>query len=143
MSYRFLEDVAIADACFEVDADSLPDLFRDGSVALLDLQIDEPSSVQTRTRRSVELKHADLDLLFYRFLQELIYLKDAKKLLLRGTDLAVGKEGDEWVLRGELEGESLDPARHAQRADAKAATLHLLDVWEAEGRWHARAVVDI
>src|SRR5437879_5007875 len=44
MTYRFLEDVAIADLAYEVEAQSLPDLLAEAAEALLKVQIENLGS---------------------------------------------------------------------------------------------------
>lgn len=40
-------------------------------------------------------------------------------------------------------GERIDPARHNQRADVKAVTLHRFSLQETPAGWEARVVLDI
>ena len=49
-----------------------------------------------------------------------------------------------WRLAGLLTAEPVDPARQDLRSDVKAITKHLYRVERAaDGRWHARVVLDL
>ena len=58
-------------------------------------------------------------MLLFDFLQELIYFKDANRLLLRARETQVDQKGEAYFLKAKVAGEQLDDARHQQRADVK------------------------
>jgi SHS2 domain-containing protein len=82
-------------------------------------------------------------MLLFEFLQELIYYKDAEKLLLRVDELDIREEGRHHVLKGAALGEKLDPGRHHQRADVKAVTLHRFQLEKTERGWEVLVILDI
>jgi SHS2 domain-containing protein len=82
-------------------------------------------------------------MLLFDLLQELIFLKDAERLLLRMRQLEIEEKDEELFLHGIAEGEPLDAERHHQRADVKAVTLHDFSVEQTEGGWKARVLLDI
>ena len=94
-------------------------------------------------QQTATVSHAALDLLLYRFLQELIYLKDAKGLFLRPDSITVRQVDAEWVIETSLVGEKLDPARHRSSVDVKAATFNELQLEKRGAGWYARFVLDI
>jgi SHS2 domain-containing protein len=143
MSYRFLEDIALADVAFEVEAADLPALFTDAAEALLKVQIDNPEAVCHVEKVALEFAHSQIDLLLYRFLQELIFYKDAKRWLLRADRVRLETSGDLHRLKAQISGEILDPARHHQRVDVKAVTFHRLSVAQTPAGWKATIVLDI
>jgi SHS2 domain-containing protein len=143
--YHFLEDVAIADVCFEVHAASLPELFRDAAEALMKVQVDNLGEVGRGQVVKIELADEALDMLLYYFLQELIYYKDAQRLLLlvEVVDIEEGADGV-FRLSAEAAGEEIDPERHILNADVKAVTMHRFEVTHThEGAWRATVVLDI
>src|ERR1700704_5817606 len=81
--------------------------------------------------------------LLFDLLQELIFLKDAERLLLRMRQLGIEEQDEKLFLHGIAEGEPLDAERHHQRADVKAVTLHDFSVERAENGWKARVLLDI
>jgi SHS2 domain-containing protein len=110
--------------------------------ALLAATLEDPASLQARELRTLCLREADADLLLLRLLNELIYLRDAEQLLLRPAALRLTRDGG-VLLEGRLEGEPLDPQRHALLSDVKAATAHGLALRETEHGWEARATLDV
>jgi len=81
--------------------------------------------------------------LLFDFLQELIYFKDAERLLLRVRNARIKERDGNYFLKAETVGEPLDAARHYQRADVKAVTLHGFSVEKADDGWKARVLLDI
>jgi SHS2 domain-containing protein len=94
-------------------------------------------------RRRLELAEPDLELLLLRFLNELVYLRDAEGLLLRPRELRVERGAGEARLAAELAGECLDPARHRLAAEVKAATAHGLSLAREGGGWRASVTLDV
>jgi SHS2 domain-containing protein len=82
-------------------------------------------------------------MLLFDFLQELIYFKDADRLLLRIREVQIDEKEDAYSLNAATVGEPLDPARHQQRADVKAVTLHDFRVEKTDGGWKASVLLDI
>jgi SHS2 domain-containing protein len=81
--------------------------------------------------------------LLFDFLQELIYFKDARRLLLRAREMQIDQKGETYFLKAKVAGERLDDTRHQQRADVKAVTLHGFSVKKDDENWKARVLLDI
>ena len=105
--------------------------------------IDNIEAIQPRETRQIELSNDELDMLLFNFLQELIFLKDVARLLLRIRDVQVAQRGEVYLVESTAAGESLDVERHHQRADVKAVTLHDFCVEQSESGWKARVLLDI
>jgi protein archease len=82
-------------------------------------------------------------MLLFDFLQELIYFKDARRLLLRVCQAQINQKDEAYILKAKVTGEQLDPNRHQQRADVKAVTLHGFSVEKHDGGWKAKVLLDI
>jgi SHS2 domain-containing protein len=143
MPYRYLEEIGTADIAFEATGRDLPELFSDAADATTNVMIDNVDAIQPRQIRQIELSNDKLDMLLFDLLQELIFLKDAERLLLRIREAQIDKRNDIYFLKGTAEGEPLDAERHHQRADVKAVTLHDFFVEQTEGGWKARVLLDI
>ncbi|HMF46070.1 MAG TPA: archease, partial [Candidatus Udaeobacter sp.] len=83
MPYHYLEEIGTADIAFEATARDLSELFSDAADATTNVMIDNIEAIQPRETRPIELSNDKLDMLLFDFLQELIFLKDAERLLLR------------------------------------------------------------
>jgi len=72
-------------------------------------------------------------------LNELLFVFDTEKLLMRDFDVRVGSAGLEATCRTQ----PLDPARHRMLREVKAITYHRLKVERTEQGWIAEVIVDI
>ncbi len=143
MPYRFLEDIATADVAFEARGETREELFAACATALLATMVNEPDLVERRREVAISLEHAELDLLLHSFLAELVFLKDARRLLLHADTVRIGNDAAGFQLEALLRGEEIDPRRHGLLADVKAVTLHRLRVVCDDGVWRATVVLDI
>jgi len=105
--------------------------------------IDNLEEIKPRETRRIALKNDAIDMLLFDFLQELIYFKDANRLLLRIREVQIDEKDGAYSLNETAAGEPLDPARHHQRADVKAVTLHDFRVEKTDGEWKASVLLDI
>src|SRR5437773_3302184 len=137
MPYKFLDEIGIADIAFEATGRDLPELFTAVADATLNVMIENLDAIEAHETRRIELKNDAIDMLLFDFLQELIYFKDAERLLLRIREVRIDEKEDAYSLNATAVGEPLDPARHQQRADVKAVTLHDFRVEKTDGRWKA------
>jgi SHS2 domain-containing protein len=140
--FEFLDDVT-SDLCFEARGATLRDVFAAAAEALLDATVEQRERLGEAERHRVELVEPDLELLLLRFLNELIYLRDARGLLLRPRELAVEEGPGGARLVAELAGERLDPARHHLLCDVKAATAHGLALAREAGGFRATVTLDV
>ncbi|OIP93616.1 MAG: hypothetical protein AUK55_08085 [Syntrophobacteraceae bacterium CG2_30_61_12] len=143
MGYRYLSDIAPADAAFEADGGSLEELFCAAADATLGVMVEDLRTIECRIRRPLTLACDALDLLLFELLQELIYYKDSEALLLRPCNPRVEIGETEQRLTGSLMGEPMDRSKHRLLMDVKAVTLHRLEVRAAAGGWKATVVLDI
>lgn len=143
MSYTFRSDLAIADAAFDVEAPDLPGLFAEAGRALVNLQVENLEDLRPRRRVTMALSAPDRERLLYRFLQEILYWKDAAVLLLLPESIRITEDSGQFHLRAHMKGERLDLARHRMGTDVKAVTWHRFNVTKATPGWRATIVVDV
>ena len=143
MPYNFLEEIGTADIAFEATGRDLPELFMAAADATMNVMIDNLDAIEPRETRHIELSNDKLDMLLFDFLQELFYFKDAEQLLLRVRDARIEKRDEKYFLTAKAAGERLDAARHHQRADVKAVTLHGFSVEKQDDGWKATVLLDI
>jgi SHS2 domain-containing protein len=141
--YRFLEDQFTADIGFVASGSTLDECFAAAAEATLEVMLANPQSLQPRAQRTAHVESELLDLALLRFLEELVYYKDAEQLLLRPASVAVTQREGSWVVDGSLEGEPINVSRHELCADVKAVTLHRLEVRQSNGGWEATVVLDV
>jgi SHS2 domain-containing protein len=143
MPYHYLEEIGTADIAFEATGRDLPELFSEAADATTNVMIDNIEAIKSRTTRQIKLSNDKLDMLLFDLLQELIFLKDAERLLLRIREMQIDERDEIYFVKATAEGEPLDAERHRQRADVKAVTLHDFSVEQTKGGWKARVLLDI
>jgi SHS2 domain-containing protein len=141
MPYRYLEDVATADAAFEVEGKTLEELFRDAAVATFEVMADT-GTVKPEVTREIKLENEDVDNLLFDWLSELVYLKDADGLIFSRFDVNIRKN-DAYKLKATASGEPINQRKHSLRSDVKAVTYHMFEVKKTGENWTARVVLDI
>jgi len=142
MPYQYLDDIATADVAFLATGTSLEELFSAAGDALMNVMVADLAAILRRDTVTVDLEETDLDLLLFSFLQELIYYKDARQLLLRTSRITI-TEVDGTHLRAILSGERIDPLRHKLDVDVKAVTLYRFRVEKVGEGWEAQVILDI
>ncbi|HTP64985.1 MAG TPA: archease [Geobacteraceae bacterium] len=143
MPYRFLEDIAIADVAFEATGRNREELFISAADALLNVMVDDPATVRLLEQVEFRVEEKELDMLLFNFLNELVFFKDARQLLLRVSAVEFRRSGGSFGLSARAGGERPDPARHPLIVDVKAVTLHRFRVEKKRRGWRAEVVLDI
>jgi len=143
MPYEFVDNAFTADVGFVARGATLDACFAAAAAATLEVMLANAEALLAREQHPVAVEDAALDLALLKFLEELVYYKDAEHLLLRCRDISVRRAGALWRVTATLEGEPIDPARHELSADVKAVTLHRLAVRQTDHGWEATVVLDI
>jgi SHS2 domain-containing protein len=135
-------DAVTSDLSFVARGPTLEAVFRAAGEAVAAATIEDLASLEERTTRSVHLRDTELDMLLLRFINELIFLRDAEGLLLLPRRVHIERDG-EIALEAEFSGEPLDPQRHTLASEVKAATAHGLRVIRAGEGWEASVTLDV
>lgn len=143
MTYRFLEHIGTADVAFEAYGTTREELFISCAEALLHTMVHQLEDVERVQEVIIKLEHTDLDLLLYSFLEELVFQKDARQLLLHADVVRIEEADDILRLETVTRGEKIAPQRHRLVVDVKAVTLHHFRVVQEEDGWRATVVLDI
>ena len=139
--YIFLDDIATADVAIESRGDTLEELFTASAMATFEVMSDT-SSIQTEIKKNLHLEHSEIDGLLFDWLAEIIYLKDSEFMLFGKYDLKITKDTN-YQLDAEILGEEINQSKHDLRCDVKAITFHLFEVYEKNGKWISRFILDI
>jgi len=143
MSYRYLEDIAIADVAFEAWGKTREELFTSAADALTNVMVEDVKSVRSVEHRDIHVEAGNLERLLFEYLQTIIFYKDAEQLLLRVPRVSITQEDSSLALDAQAMGEKISPNRHGLLADVKAVTLHRFGVKETPEGWKATVVLDI
>jgi SHS2 domain-containing protein len=139
--FEFVEG-ATGDLSFVARGATAEEAIAAAAEAFLAATVEEPESVGRSEPRRVEIDEASLDLALLRFLNELVYLRDAEELLLHAARVQVARNGGVH-LAAELVGERIDRARHRLAADVKAATAHGLRITREGAGFRATVTLDV
>ncbi len=136
--YRYLDEIAISDAAFEVTAENYSELFQLAGKAMFGLMLDTDEIAADR-QFDVELKQETMEELLYAYLSELLYIKDVENVLLSRFDVTVGESG----VTGTVNGKKFADLEQAPNVDIKAVTLYRFEIKKLEDGYQAVVVVDL
>jgi len=132
----------MADIGFEAEGESLEEVFRGATQALIE-SMANPSTVSGGWERVIERSDVDPAALLFEWLSEVVYWKDAAGVVFRGAPLTMGQEKEVWLLRARLIGAPVDHRTQELHADVKGVTKHLYELKQAGDRWKVRVVLDV
>ena len=143
MPYEQLEEGVTADVTYRAWGDDLSELFAAAGDATVGTMLVSLDSLRLTVHRRVSVRADALDLLLMRFLDEVIFLKDAEGLLTRARGVHVEQDEHGCCLEAELAGEPIDRERHELSVDVKAVTLAGLRLERGEPGWWAQFTLDV
>ena len=141
-TFRFLEEVAWADIGFEAEGESVEEVFRGATQALLE-SMANPITVSGGWERAIQQRAVDPSALLFDWLSEVVYWKDAAGVVFREAPLTLTREGEVWLLRARLIGAPVDQQTQELHADVKGVTKHLYDLKQTGERWKVCVVLDV
>jgi SHS2 domain-containing protein len=143
MPFRFQEEISTADVAFEAWGETRGELFIASAAALLATMAEAPDRVARAQELTIRLENTELDLLLFSFLQELIFYKDARRLLLHADAVRITEGDGSYRLEAVVSGEAIDAGRHRTLVDVKAVTLHRFRVGFDGNLWNAVVELDV
>jgi SHS2 domain-containing protein len=143
MNYEVIDNITSADIAVRVKAPSLSLLFEYGAKALMSEMVEDISSVKSKITKEGVLEGDDVSLLYFEFLNEFLFFKDAENLLLLPAGVKVLNTGSLYSCSYILKGETIDKKIHNFKVDIKAVTLHGMRIFEDEGVYTAESVFDV
>lgn len=143
MPYQFRGDIAHADVAFDAQSETLEGLFKECAEATMKVMVEDPGSIRPATTLEIKLAQENEEMLLFDFLNELIFYKDAKRLLLLPGEITIDREENQCSLKAKLQGEEIDAPRHRAETDVKAVTMLRFAVQQVEGGWRATVVLDV
>jgi SHS2 domain-containing protein len=143
-TFRFLDDIALADLAFEASGDSLQDAFQGATNALIE-SLADPKTVGSEWQQVVNREDRDPGTLLFDWLSDLVYWKDAAGVVYSRSDVKLAQQEDGcWKLHARVYGEPVKGSTQQEfRADVKGVTKHLYELSERDGRWTVRVVLDV
>lgn len=142
MSYKFLEDVAIADVAFIATGKTEEEMFESAALAVTNTMVKDLKSVKNNVTKTIKVEGNDMQTLLFNFLQEIIFLKDAKRLLLNKFNIKIS-EGKKLKLVAKASGEKLNMKKHELLVDVKAVSMHNFKVVKMKSGWSTSVILDV
>jgi SHS2 domain-containing protein len=142
-SFRFLEEIALADIAFEAEGESVEEVFRGATQALLECMANPATVSSGGWERAIERSDVDPSALLFDWLSEVVYWKDAAGVVFQEAPLTLTQEGDVWLLRARLVGAQVDQQTQELHADVKGVTKHLYELKQTGACWKVRMVLDV
>jgi SHS2 domain-containing protein len=128
-----------ADVGFRAWGRTREELFENAALALFSLGC-EIAAVAEKETRTIQVTGADLEMMLYAWLAELLAVSEGERIVFRRAVVAFdGARG----LRGTAYGEALDHGRHHSGTHIKAVTFHQLYVKESDDGWYAQVFLDL
>jgi SHS2 domain-containing protein len=103
--------------------------FANAALGMFSIMTDIDKVNETVTR-DVEVTAEDMKDLLVSWLNELLFVSEVEKILLKKFDIS---ELDETKIIARCYGEKIDPKRHRIKTEIKAATYHMLKIEEGNG----------
>ena len=128
-----------ADIGVRLWAPTAEEVFEQAALALFSLVCD-PLQIDDLQSVNVELEAESRDLLLAAWLNELLYIFEARGLVLTQFDIL---ELGEQTLRARVTGGPMDPDRHIVCGGVKAATLHELSLERCDDHWEGFVLLDV
>lgn len=121
--------------------------FEECAKAMMSVMIDI-DSIEPKKSHVLNIKAQDEQSLLTAFLNELLFVKDKKKMIYSKFRVVISKgtnsEGtEEILLKATCFGEKIDSKKHLFKVDVKAPTYSELKVEQNKGMWVAQCIVDV
>ena len=145
MRYKFIEDIATADVAFEAEGKTFEELLEACALATTNVMVRNMDSIEGLVEKEIKVTADSHEGLVYKFLDEIIYYKDAQQLIFGKFQIKISSlMNKQFELRATVIGEKLDSKKHDLIVDVKAVTYHEFKVERTkEGTWKAHVILDI
>ena len=141
--FEYVDDGVTSDVTLRAWGPDLDALFTAAADATVQAMVRSLDSIDPAIHKHASVSADALDLLLLRLLEELVFWKDASRLLLRATAVRVRPSAGGYVAEAELRGEPIDAGKHDLEADVKGVTLHGLRVEPTQAGWVAEVTLDV
>lgn len=141
--YRFIDGISMADVAFEASAPSFEELLCEAGKATTQVMVKDIATVELTKSVPFKLQAKSEEMLLFNFLQEIIFFKDAKMLLLKEFDFKITQKKNTFYLLGKAKGEKLDMKKHELLVDVKAVSMHMFELKKEKNGYRCFVILDI
>ena len=142
MTVTFLDDEAIADIAYKVNAESLNKLFKEAAEVIFNLQTDT-ELLSEELNFAIDISAKSSERLLHELLDEIIFLKDAELFFPKSIVIDIIEKDNIWYANGEFKGCTFDIEKHIQGNDIKSITWHDFYLKKVGNEWDSYILIDI
>jgi SHS2 domain-containing protein len=135
MKFKFLEHTA--DVKFQAEGKEIEDVFKNSGLALKET-ICNKTKIKERKNKKINVKGEDFESLLYNFLEEIIYLLDAKNFIISEIKKIQIKK---FKLTAIISGDTASNYQFTN--EVKAVTYNDMFVKKDKGKWISQVVLDV
>jgi len=128
-----------ADIGILVHGADIKQVFVNAAVGLFNL-VTDTDSIRETIQYDLELSSQDTESMLVEWLNELIYVLDAERLVFKRFEIDHLSSSH---IKARCFGEKIDPQRHIFKREIKAATYHMLTVDRENNGYKAQVIFDI
>lgn len=128
-----------ADIGIEVEAESIEELFRESARGMFSIICENLQEVECTREIEGKVEGEDIQELMYNFLEDLLFLFEVKRLLVKDVDVRIGDNHLEYRACGE----TVNPEKHVIATGIKSPTYHMMEIKRKNGGWWARIIFDV
>ncbi len=139
--YNILTEEVKSDFAFEVDADTLTELFRGAGIAMMEAMINV-KELEAEKVWEFKVESDTLELLLFDFLGELVFVKDVDAVLFNDYEIKIEEENT-FKLSCKAFGSDIDYDKYEILTDVKAVTMHKFVIEEKNNNWYCHVIVDL
>lgn len=142
MGYSITDKSSCSDIGLTVEGDTVEELFCQSAYGIADITA-EPGAIREDIELKIELEEKTVEDLYYSWLSELIYYKDADFFLPKRCEIEIELTGETCRLGARLKGDRMDRTRHELKLDIKGVTFYNFRIEKIDGRWSGEVVFDL
>ena len=140
-NFNFLDHTA--DIAFEIEADSLDELFIASAAAFKKAVIEDYFS-EEKEEKTIRKSESSLEELLVTFLDELNFLLETRKWIISEINkIKISELNKEFYLVAEISGEPVNIDKHHLKEEIKAVTFHQMEVKKVNNKFRTNVVFDI
>lgn len=140
--YEFVDDITLADIAVRCQAKTVEKIFSLNIEALLKICLDDPNTLQKVIRHDIIAEDCELGLLLVKVLNEIVFIKDVKGLLLQPDHIEISNLNDSIRCSAVLSGDYINNA-YESGVDPKAVTHHKARCEKVNDIWESFIVIDV
>ena len=124
-----------ADIKFKISANSFKEIFENATLAFSDY-ISSGKKIKSIKKKSVKIESDNKESLFYKFIDELIFLLDAENFAVSKAEVKIDNLSLKAILFG-------DTTKNYDLKHVKAATYAEMYIKNSGKNWEAQLVIDV